>query len=336
MLRFTLFLLLLAFQKPSFALEKQTRRHSMCGVEKYMTLYNDPRCPVDQYILKVSSACKPIYKFGTDMQICGPDPLRKDKICVYPGNPRLNQRPDPDLGCGAFGPGYRLVENPVPGRCRNEKFGFQEYEACRDPSHNVESYQACSRETFPVESYNECSFYKTPEELVAYIDATAESLETYRLILPERKADLFSRTKDERAFACLINDYKNRTVYEALVEDLAKKYLLVFGYKPEDAIFDCDATSPAAEVKFTIGSIDCDNLTLDTISTLSKPDGVSDTQFSRFKQNCTLKKSHDSLIDWFDTKRDEIGLLMSDLAAANDPNAQTKLKNLKTQIDDSI
>lgn len=326
---------LLAVTGVADAMEKQTRRHPLCGVESYRTLLNDSRCPVDKYVEKENSpACPPIYKSKADVRVCGYDSTRTIRRCErIPGfgQPERVTPPDPELGCGR---GYRLVEAHPVKSCRNEAFGIAGYEVCRAPSHGVESYQTCSKPEFGIESYRECSFYKTPEELDAYIEATTESLQTYSQILPTRKGELFTRLSNESAMACLVWKYEGEPTYEEVVSDLKKKFLAVFGYNVEDATVDCNDESERSEIRFTLGTLACDLLPKDALSTLAKPEGVSDNQFTRFKQNCTMKKSYDILVEWFDSKSAEISELLSDTVARSDVEAAQRLRELQADLKD--
>lgn len=238
---------------------------------------------------------------------------------------------DPELGCAA---GFKEVLAPVPASCTNIAFGVRGYETCRDPSHGIQSYQTCSREDFPIASYKSCSFYKTPEELTAYIQATSESVETYQLILPAREGELLSRLSSESAFACLIRKHEVEPMYDTVVIDLKEKFLLVFGYDVKDSITDCtDESIASKKIKFSLAGIDCDSIAKDRVSTLIKPDAVSDGVFARFKQNCTMKKSYDGLIDWFDTKLAEVSLLKEDIVAKSDANAVLQLEELRVKLE---
>lgn len=318
----------------ALGMDLQTRSHPMCGTESRVSLENDPRCPVATYIAKSSAACAAIYNTKTDYKICGFDPARKEKRCEkMPGAraPMVLTGRDPELGCAA---GFKEVLAPVPASCANIAFGVKGYETCQDPSHGIQSYQTCSREDFPIATYKTCSFYKTSEELTAYIQATSESVETYQLILPAREGELLSRLNSESAFACLIRKHEVEPMYDTVVTDLKEKFLLVFGYDVKDSIADCsDESISSTKIKFTLGGIDCDSIVKDGISTLVKPDAVSDGIFARFKQNCTMKKSYDGLVGWFDTKLAEVNLLKADIIAKSDTDALTKLEELRAKLE---
>lgn len=317
----------------TYALDIQTRRHSLCGVESFNPRV-DAKCGVEKYFDRVSSACAPIYKSKVDPRICGYDPNRTISRCErIPGShaPQVSVFPEIELGCPA---GYQMKTSPAPKACQNEAFGIAGYNSCRDASHGIESYNSCRLEEFGVENYKSCSFYKTPEELNAYIDATSETLVTYSEVLPSRQGELFARLKSENGMGCTIRKYDTTdALFEDVVKDLKEQFLIIFGYQVEDATLDCrPETLKGAAIKVMLSDIDCDNLSKDAIASLAKPESSSEAQLARFKQTCTLKKSYDALVTWFETKEDETAALISDLAAQADPSAKQRLVELQSKL----
>ncbi|RYZ80704.1 MAG: hypothetical protein EOP04_25380 [Proteobacteria bacterium] len=159
----------------------QTRSHSLCGVDTYVSK-TDALCGVGSYFEKSSPACAPIYNSKTDARICGFDEVLTVTKCErIPGSrePLVLVSPNPEDGCPR---GYQQKTSPAPKRCQNVAFGIASYSMCRDVSHGVEYNATCALPIFGIASYKTCSFYKTPEELTAYIDATSDSLLTYKEI----------------------------------------------------------------------------------------------------------------------------------------------------------
>lgn len=231
--------------------------------------------------------------------------------------------------------GLACTAKDIVKTCAKPEFGVAEWKSCRSADHGVESYATCSKPEFGVASYRSCSFYKNPEEVAAFIQATNETIQTNLIIYPNRKADLFSRANEEGAFACLIRKYLVDPMYEDVVKDLREKFLTVFGYEEVDAVVDCaQTTTDPTNVSFVIEDLDCDNLDRSALPALVKPEAVSDGQFARFKQNCTLKKSYEVLADWYVTKANEAALYQQDLGEKGYNALDGELQNLRQKLNE--
>ncbi len=333
MIRYLKILIVIAIgTTQAHALELQTRENKLCGVERYVSHTNDNRCPVDLYQSIADSACNEIFKSKQDGKICGYDLGHGSSRCdPAPGshNPPLQTAPDPERGCPG---GYVLTKVPTPKTCRDKSFGHEGWEFCRSPSHPAESYQTCERPEFGVKNYKTCSFYKTPEELDAYIDATKESLEEFRSALPDRQGQLFALLKSENGLGCTITKYLNNPDYTEVVNDLKDKFNLIFGYSYADAVLDCsDETLKSTKIEVKIDSLDCDTLP-ESLKAVAKPDSITDAQFTQFIKKCNAKRSYDNIVNWFATKQTETDQLLGDLAAKSDPAAAQNLRDLQTNL----
>ncbi len=309
----------------SLSLELQTKRHPICGVEAYQTR-RDPVCGIELYVSKESSFCSPS-KFNSRA-----DAARCGTTCKWVTPTGRNG----ELITGPGGRPQRTCVGQVPKTCEHPDFGAVAYQTCRHPQHGVELYSECQSPQFGAAQYNLCSFYKTPEQVEAFISETKLSLDTYASILPVRQGELFSRLRNEKALACLIDKYSVDPLYEQVTIDLREKFFLIFGYERSDAQVSCrNVNVNDVEVKVTLGRLDCKSFNRSSLAALEMPPGIAEGPFKRFKQNCSLKISHDTLLNWFTTKADEIDLLLEDLAARQDSKARNSLLKLKEEISSS-
>jgi len=219
--------------------------------------------------------------------------------------------------------------------CELEKFG-KIYKSCRAASHGNESPKKCRSDKFNAEIHNSCSFYKTPEEIDAYIDATYSSLAINSSSLPSKQADLYASFRQEASFICLIEKYKDLEGFDVVFDDLVKKFKDVFTYDYMESNLSCaDAANESKPLKITAGNLDCAAFTLGTLKALVKPESMNLAVFSRFKSTCSTKLSYELAVNWFEDKLSEIGVLLEDVVARANPMKKTELINLKQSVSDS-
>ncbi|WP_141732307.1 hypothetical protein [Oligoflexus tunisiensis] len=303
----------------AFGAELKTLRHPLCGVELYFTKV-DQKCGAGLYFEKRSPSCEvEAYSERSDIA-CGTE-MKNIEICARP--PRC---PTCEIRCR-----YELRE--VRKTCRLPQFGVESYKSCRHASHGIEAYASCRLPEFGIERYKECAFYKTPEELEAYITEVSLSLENYTQILPMRQADLYSKIRDEASFKCLIEKYDGQDFMEEVVIDLKDKFFLMFGYKYDESEVDCTQTEIDTNPEIRAGELTCAGYTYDTLRTLAQPDGMSKGLFDNFVKKCQAKIVYDNIANWFTTKKEEVSLFQDDLAAKNDASLKNRLLELKSRLE---
>lgn len=319
-------LILCVLPEIGMSFELQTARHPLCGVEAYQSR-RDSACGAELYISKESSFCAPA-KFNSraDARLCG-------TTCRVVRPTGRNG----ELISGPRGETLTRCVGQEPKSCEHPDFGVSSYQNCRHPRHGVELYKECQRPEFGIAQYKTCRFYKTPEQIEAYIYETNSSLDTYASILPVRQGELFSRLRNEKALACLIDKYSVDPLYEQVATDLNEKFFLIFGYERSDVRVSCESVNVnSVKVKVTLGQLDCDSFNRTTLSALQIPSNTAEGPFKRFKQNCSLKISHDSLLRWFRQKDDEIELLLEDQVAQQSPKAKESLLKLRQEISKAV
>lgn len=356
------------------ALTLKTERNAVCGVELYEERFDGDVCGW-VYFEKQSSACElDYYKFGEDLSCPGSDaggrritaqmngfgPLNISWATSQGGStlqggedirsligssiPNENfTRETRFWSCkvggvrpqGSFIGAITCTAKPFAASCQNPKFGSV-YKSCRHSSHGNESPKKCRSDKFSPELYKSCSFYKTPEEIDAYIEATYSSLALNSTLLPARQADLYSSFRQEASFICLVEKYKDLDGFDVVYDDLVQKFKTAFTYDWTQSPLTCaDATNENASLRITAGTLDCANFTLDTLKTLTKPETMNNLVFNRFKSTCTTKLSYDLLAGWFDAKSTEIGQLIEDVVAKQDANRKAQLQELKSSVTSS-
>lgn len=288
------------------------RQDAACGVELFRE-DRSPACPAEEYNSRA------------DANICG---HRLGSLTCLDGTWAED---DGFKGCKNNAKPMRRILGPKT--CQHPSFGVKTYQVCRAPAHGPESYKSCQLAQFGVENYQSCSFYMTPEQLDAYIVETQNSLATYQLLLPSRQGELYSRLQMEGSFGCLVKKYQSLQGFEDIAEDLSDRFMITFGYEYMDAFFDCEATSEKESIQIKVSSLNCDDFDRETITSLVKPDDVSEGAFTRFKQNCSLKKSYDLLDQWFFDRKNEVDLLITDLIASRDQDVKNKLFKLKSDLE---
>ncbi len=315
-------IILCILSEAAMSFELQTARHQLCGVENYQAR-RDPICGADIYFSKESPVCPPArFNVRADANRCG----TACKMVQPKGR-------NGELITGPGGRIHRTCVGQEPKSCEHPDFGVIAYQACRHPQHGVELYRECQHPEFGNAQYKSCSFYKTPEQVEAYIYETKSSLDTYASVLPIRQGELFSRLRNEKALACLIDKYSADPLYEQVAIDLNEKFFLIFGYERSDVQVSCQNINMSeVQVKVTLERLDCEAFNRTTLSSLQNPANIAEGRFKRFKQNCSLKISHDSLLSWFQNKEEEIGLLLNDQVARQNPKAREKLSRLKEEI----
>jgi hypothetical protein len=82
----------------------------------------------------------------------------------------------------------------------------------------------------------------------------------------------------------------------------------------------------------TDSTLDCDNLTQQTVDSITAPAGVSDTAMQRFRQNCSLKQSYGALLSWFHLRSVELQQLSSDIVARQDASLAARIATLEAKI----
>ena len=304
------------------ALEKQTRRDPMCGIERFNSRI-DEACGVGSYREARSADCGvEHYNVRLDMSCPGAHrataPIPPVAVCTDPPCDWEN----------------------IPAACEKPEFGVASYRSCRTAANGVETYNSCERSEFGVALYKSCAFYKTASELDAYLDETESSLSVYAPLLPVREADLLAAVREEAAFVCLIHKYQAIPGYEDIVDDLSAKFLIVFGYDAKDSSVACSDDSSSAntaktvKVTFAAGAtvFDCSNFTAQSLSDFAQPEGVTDSAWRRFRRECGLKLSYDALAEWFGQKSSDLAMLESDLVPNQDPVRAARLKSLKSRI----
>ncbi|MDQ3235495.1 MAG: hypothetical protein M3Q07_27105, partial [Pseudobdellovibrionaceae bacterium] len=280
-----------------------------CGAELYFE-QRSPNCEVEAYNERQDKAC------GSEM--------KNVEICSPPPN-----CPTCEVRC-------RTVLREVRKTCRLPEFGIESYQSCRHSSHGIETYASCRLPEFGIEQYNECSFYKTPEEIDAYIEATNETLVNNATLLPAKQSELYTTFRHEASFICLVEKYNAMPGYEDVVNDLTQKFFGTFGYEYNESSLTCaDASTEDRNYKITAGTLDCANYDISSIRTVAKPDNMVQAVFSRFKVNCTTKVTYDYLVRWFDDKLLEVNQLLGDLVAIQDANRKRSLEELKQAISES-
>ncbi|MDQ3230797.1 MAG: hypothetical protein M3Q07_03170 [Pseudobdellovibrionaceae bacterium] len=301
--------------------ERKTLRHPLCGVELYFSKV-DEKCGAGLYFEQRSPNCEVEAYNERQDKACGSE-MKNVEICSPPPN-----CPTCEVRC-------RTVLREVRKTCRLPEFGIESYQSCRHSSHGIETYASCRLPEFGIEQYNECSFYKTPEEIDAYITEVSISLENYAQILPTRQADLYSKVRDEASFKCLIAKYKGQDFLEEVVADLEEKFFLIFGFKYEESEVDCAQTVIDTNPEIRAGALKCTDYTYDTLKTLTQPEGISKGLFDNFVKKCQAKVVYDNISNWFETKKAEVSLYENDLAAKNDEAIKKRLIDLKSKLDQS-
>jgi len=323
MLRTLLAVFILTATTQAQAMDLQTARHPLCGVESYNTR-TDAQCGVATYREARSPDC------GVEHYNA-----RLDPSC--PGSHQAT-RPIPYIAI-CTDPSGICPWDDVVAECEKPEFGVASYKSCRTQSNGVEAYNSCSLPQFGVAAYRSCSFYLTPEQLDEYLNVNASSVEFFATLLPGRQAELLSRLREAASFACLVRKYQALTGYETVVDDLAQKFFVTFGYKVQDYTANCSSEildDPARQVKVTITGTDntlaCDNLTPEAIDSAAAPAGVSETAMQHFKQSCTLKLSYAALLSWFHLRSTELQQLSSDIVAKQDPSIAARIAALEAKI----
>jgi hypothetical protein len=231
--------------------------------------------------------------------------------------------------------GMNCTTKPYVASCPLEKFG-KVYKPCRHESHDKESPKKCRSDKFAAERYNSCSFYKTPEEIDAFIEATYGSLAINSASLPSKQADVYGTFRQEATFVCLIEKYSGLEGYDDVAADLIKKFKEAFGYPYTDSSRTCaDAANEAIPTSITAGALNCSDYTLQSIKTLAKPEAMNLLVFNRFKSTCTTKLSYDLAVSWFDEKLLEINQLLADVVAKKDTERKEQLESLRTSVAES-
>lgn len=231
--------------------------------------------------------------------------------------------------------GVSCTTKPYAASCPMAKFGSI-YKSCRHESHGKESPKSCRSDKFAAELYNSCNFYKTPEEIDAYIDATAQTLVNNSILLPAKQSDLYTTFRQEASFICLVEKYDAMPGYEDVTADLTKKFFDTFGYEYNESSLSCaDASTEDRNYKITAGALDCKNYDINTIRSAVKPAEMVQAVFTRFKANCTTKVTYDYLIGWFDERIGEVNQLVGDVVARQDAARKQRLEELKQSISES-
>ncbi|HET9236149.1 MAG TPA: hypothetical protein VFO10_02790 [Oligoflexus sp.] len=235
------------------------------------------------------------------------------------------------MGSSWYG-GLSCTAKPFAATCAMEKFG-KVYKPCRAESHGKESPKKCRSEEFDAELHNSCSFYKTPEEIDAFIDATYGSLAINSVSLPSKQADLYGSFRQEASFICLIEKYKDLEGYDDVFNDLVVKFKNAFSYDYAESSRTCaESANEAVPPKITAGDLDCKTYTVQTIKTLTKPESMNPAVFNRFKSTCSVKLAYDFAVSWFDDKLVEINQLLGDVVAKEDAERKQYLDGLKQSV----
>jgi hypothetical protein len=238
------------------------------------------------------------------------------------------------MGSSWYG-GIQCTTKPYAASCPLPKFGSI-YKSCRAEAHGKESPKKCRSDKFDAELYSSCSFYKTAEEVDAYIDATAQTLVNNAALLPAKQSDLYTTFRQEASFICLVEKYQAMPGYDDVVADLTKKFFETFGYEYNESSLTCaDASKEDRNYKITAGTLDCKNYDINTIRTAAKPADMAPALFTRFKSNCTTKVTYDYLVGWFDQRIAEVNQLVSDIVARQDEARKQRLEDLKKSISES-
>jgi hypothetical protein len=238
------------------------------------------------------------------------------------------------MGSSWYG-GLSCTAKPFAATCPMEKFG-KVYKPCRAESHGKESPKKCRSDKFDAELYSSCSFYKTPEEIDAYVDATAQTLVNNAILLPAKQSDLYTTFRQEASFICLVEKYTAMPGYDDVVADLTKKFFETFGYEYNESSLACaDASTEDRNYKITAGTLDCKNYDINSIRTVTKPTEMVQAVFTRFKSNCTTKVTYDYLVGWFDDRIGEVNQLIGDVVARKDADRRLRLQELRQSISES-
>ena len=345
----------LLFFTNAYSLEKKSERHEICGVK----LYEKDRGPVCKEAERFNEGkhkdCGEIYHERTS-SICGfKYHNKKTAACGEISRTKYSNAIPNGVHCDRVTkdllivPGistqtytcfvYNSCEHASHGTydlpCRHESFGVETYESCPHSSYGVDIWKSCRHESFGVEEYATCEMYKTPEQLEIYISETLNSIDLYLALLPERKSLLLSSLKQRKELWCLGDRYSDNPLYDEVVEDIKDVFFNTFGVPYDESTYDCDLENdPFTEITVVAGSLNCDDYSLSDLRSLQKPEDLSESDFSTFTRQCNLKKSHDSIVDWFDKKVYETDLLIEDIVAKKIPEKAEKLTELKNLLDE--
>lgn len=302
------------------ALELRNERNEVCGVEQRETkqhplcgkIYNSRAeypCPVNQY------------NRGTSASICGYTNgwcKRWSRCSVYSEGTCVE--PAPDATCVEW--------HRVAATCRDEAFGVESYQTCEDPSFGFKEYKSCTRDhpDFKPILYYQCEFYKTPGELDTYLTEVESVMEVYALDIADAMSDLYAKVSNERAFWCMIDKYKDDPFYDEVVIDLQDTFFLEFGIDYTEISYDCSV--PIGPITITLAGIDCDDLSIDELTNMTQPPETTRGQFVRFRSQCRSKKSYEAKEAWFVLKEYELGLLVDDIVARQNPEVKGEIESV--------
>ncbi len=316
--------LLCLFIQNAYSLELQKERHEICGVEKRETKRHS-LCGTTYHSEAEYPCPAAAYNKRTNAAICGyrrGSCIKYDKCAV--GTPNNCAEPANDAVCVAW--------RRVPDSCRHISFGVERYKTCEHPDFGFKEYKLCTKDhpDFAPILFYECEFYKTPEELDEYLTGVKSVMEVYALDLADAKSDLYSRVGNEKAFWCMIDKYEGDIFYDEIILDLKDTFFLEFDIDYTEVSYDC--SKPIADIKVLIASIDCDDLSIPELKTMSQPSGTTRGQFVRFRNQCRAKKSHEAKEDWFVTKEYELGLLVNDIVAKSNADIKADIEEVSDFI----
>ena len=206
--------------------------------------------------------------------------------------------------------------------------------SCDIGSGTPASYQECKVQTSPSST---CEMYKTPEALDEYIESNQKLIDSYKLIFPQSKADIFLSRGDEKSLYCLIAQYQSDDLYEEIILDLKSRFFDIFGVQFEDLKYDKDECKSSIDVTLNnfnpkLDDVECRGLTADSLNDMVKPADISETKFNRFLDDCRTLLSYESMQKYFKDTSEEIKLLLTDLPAQESADRSSGLNDLKSGI----
>ena len=161
-----------------------------------------------------------------------------------------------------------------------------------------------------------------------YLRLTKEQVKLNTSQLAGQQGNLYFRTGQKIASACLIGRYESEPLYSDVIADLKNNYIASFG---EDFSVTPEQCAARTLPKPSLHGLTCDVFTAEG---LQKQLARNLTQADRFfYETCQIENNYNELLTWFQHKQTELAALIGEVELEGLADIKASLQTLLQNID---
>lgn len=164
-----------------------------------------------------------------------------------------------------------------------------------------------------------------------YLRLTREQVELNSDQLVGQQSNLYFRTGQRIASACLIRRYETDPIYQDLIADLRNSYVATFG---SDASVTAEECASRSLPKVSLRGLTCDLFTVEGIQKQLARGIPAEDRF--FYESCQIELNYTALLDWFDQKKTELSKVIAEVEAEGLADIRAELEGVFRKVDSAL